>query len=163
VIGPGEKRSIVAAVVERLSEMKRTAERSAEAARDGMQVGGERTRNRGERAQFLESTYLLSAQVRQAEELQLLISRLGQMDLSASETVREGSLVEVSEADGRPETWYFLAHGGMGIAVDAGSRPVHVLSPGSPLGRALLGQRAGAAVEVRLSAGTRTLHIQWIA
>lgn len=153
------KRALVEALVAELARMADSAARSAEEATGEMYVGTDRTRNRGERGKFLESAYFLSARAKQAEEYADLARRLREMDLAPARKAREGALLHLRE-EGRDETLrFFLAPGGMGIRLDTGPLTVEVLSPDSPLGRALTGKRPASRVSVSLPAGTRYYHI----
>lgn len=153
------KQTLVEALVGELARMAGSAARSAEEATGEMYVGSDRTRNRGERGKFLESAYYLSARAKQAEEYADLARRLREMDLSSARKAREGALLHLRE-EGRDETLrFFLAPGGMGVRLDAGPFPVEVVSPDSPLGRALIGKRPASRVSVNLPAGSRHYHI----
>ncbi len=138
-----QKRAILDELARTLAEMIQTSLRAAEAAREGMIVGSERTRNRGERGQFNEQAYLIGAQMKQVEEYQALQRALAQLDLAPARKVQPGSLVTV-RPDGGEASLYFLVPGGMGLTVQAGGRTIHLISPESPLGSALVGRRPGA-------------------
>ena len=51
-------------------------------------------------------------------------------------------------SDGRRSAWYFLGPRAGGMELEFGDRKILVLTPQSPLGRQLLGQRIGATVQV---------------
>ncbi len=153
-----EKRAILDELGRTLAEMIGTSLRAAEAAREGMIVGSERTRTRGERGQFNEQAYLIGAQMKQVEEYQSLQRALAQLDLAPARKVQPGSLVAVRQ-DGGGETLYFLAPGGMGLAVQAGGRTIRLLSPESPLGAALVGRRPGARLSVPLPTGNAAIEV----
>ena len=175
-----QKRAILDELTRTLAEMIETSLRAAEAAREGMIVGSERTRNRGERGQFNEQAYLIGAQMKQVEEYQALQSALAQLDLAPARKAQPGSLVTVrlsspasaagpegtsGPGPGRPggpadgDALYFLVPGGMGLTVTVDGRPIQLVSPDSPLGQALLGRRPGTQAVVKLPAGTTTLLI----
>ncbi|MBP7868237.1 MAG: GreA/GreB family elongation factor [Acidobacteria bacterium] len=153
------KQTLVSSLVSELARMAESAVRSAEEATGEMYVGSDRTRNRGERGKFLESAYYLTARAKQAEEYAALARRLREMDLSPARKAREGALLHLRE-EGRDGTLrLFLAPGGMGSRLEAGPFPVEVVSPDSPLGRALSGKRPAARVCVNLPAGSRSFLI----
>ena len=64
------------------------------------------------------------------------------------------ALIQVEEDDA--EVWFFLAPEGGGTKLKGG---VQVVTPASPLGRALLGKRAGDEVELKLAGKTRLLCV----
>lgn len=95
----------------------------------------------------LESSYLAQGQERLAAELREAIGAyqgLGARAFRAEEPVALGALVSVVQAGGSSR--YFLGPGGGGqtVALDGGD--VLVVTPQSPLGRALLGRRAGDTI-----------------
>ena len=152
-----DKQAIVAALADNLARMIETALHSVNAAREGIQVGSERTRNRGERGQFMEETYLITAQMRQVENYQLLLRTLAGLDLRPARKAQAGSLLTVAEEHepAAAEAVYFLIPGAMGLSVDYQGRAIHLASPDSPLGQALMGKRAGSSITLPARGGTR--------
>ena len=61
--------------------------------------------------------------------------------------------------DGDRTAFFFLAPVGGGLTLDVDGTPVRVLTPASPLGRALLGQTLDSDVEVRTPQGLRTYSV----
>jgi transcription elongation GreA/GreB family factor len=96
----------------------------------------------------LEQSYLARGQAQRVAELESGVANVAAMVLRAfsnSDAIASGALVEVEE-DGK-RTQYFVAPAGGG-SVLAGD--VHVITPASPLGRALAGKRAGDDVELKI-------------
>jgi transcription elongation GreA/GreB family factor len=60
------------------------------------------------------------------------------------------------EEDGEPERYFVAPHGG-GAVLDGGA--VHVVTPRSPVGVALLGRRVDDDVELRLPGRRRELMV----
>ena len=181
-----QKRAILDELARTLAEMIETSLRAAEAAREGMIVGSERTRTRGERGQFNEQAYLIGAQMKQVEEYQALQRELAGLELAPARKVQPGSLVTVRAAGSAPAgdpaqeagpggpapetgsapadpadgtTLYFLVPGGMGLTVTVEGRTIQLVSPDSPLGQALIGRRPGTQAVVKLPTGASTLLI----
>ena len=102
----------------------------------------------------IEQSYLARGQAMRIEALQAGLAALGTMSLAEGEVGRVGALVEAEE-DGEPVT-FFLAPEGGGTRLEGG---VQVVTPASPLGRALLGKRAGDEVELKLAGKTRVLEL----
>ena len=65
--------------------------------------------------------------------------------------------VTANDEDGK-ETRYFIAPAGGGLPLAKGK--VQVVTPKSPLGRALLGKHEGDECEVQVGAKARTLEIE---
>ena len=61
--------------------------------------------------------------------------------------------------DGERCSLYFVSPVGGGLTLDVDGVAVRVLTPASPLGRALLGQTLGGDVEVRTPQGLRAYSI----
>lgn len=64
----------------------------------------------------------------------------------------------VTEETGQNHKWYFMLPEGAGITIPQGKETIIVITPQTPLGAALMGKRAGDAVEFKGTA-TRTLTI----
>lgn len=102
----------------------------------------------------LEQSYLARGQAQRIEALRAGLAALGTMSLAAGAVGRVGALIEAEE-DGA-EVCFFLAPEGGGTRLAGG---VQVVTPASPLGRALLGKRAGDEVELKLAGKTRLLSV----
>ena len=99
----------------------------------------------------LEASYLAGAQAKRATEIeqQLLAVRKTQLKKFAKDdAVAASALVEV-EHNGKNQ-WLFLMPGGGGLTLSQDGKSVSVISPNSPLGKALLDAKAGdeAVIEV---------------
>jgi transcription elongation GreA/GreB family factor len=108
----------------------------------------------------LEASYLARGQAERIEVLQAGLRAVRAMPLEAPPGLAAclGSLVDATE-DGEPVR-YFLAPEGGGLRLSGG---VQVITPRSPLGQALLGQRAGDELELRLAGRIRTLEVTRVA
>jgi transcription elongation GreA/GreB family factor len=105
----------------------------------------------------LEQSYLARGQAARIEELRAGIASvqaLPSRDVE-EERVMLGALVTVEE-DGR-ESMLLLAPAGGGAHLADGT--VQVLTPPSPLGRALLGKHAGDELEIVVAGKTRTIQV----
>jgi transcription elongation GreA/GreB family factor len=102
-----------------------------------------------------EQSYVARGQAMRAEELADELGRLeasSPAPLGPDEPVRGGALVRVA-IDGEERVLYLCGQGG-GTVLDVDGMRVTVVTPSSPVGRALLGRRAGDDVEV-LQRGAR--------
>ena len=79
----------------------------------------------------------------------------------ADAAIALGDLAGVVDADG-VETIYFIAPVGGGEKVVLQSGPVSVVTPGSPLGEALMEHHAGDEINLELRGGKRSLEIVWV-
>ncbi len=106
----------------------------------------------------LEQSYLARGQARRVTELASAIVEVEAMQLRAfgeGQPAALGALVTVEE-DGEVACLFLAAQGG-GTVLANGT--VRVVTPKSPLGRALLGKRSGDDCEVRLPERTRELSV----
>lgn len=106
----------------------------------------------------LEQTYLARGQALRIEELRRGIAEVTAMDLDAvgaAGAVVLGALVSATEDD--EARGYFLALHGGGTLLANGA--VQVVTPVSPLGRALIGRTAGDVIELRTAGRAREIEI----
>jgi len=108
----------------------------------------------------LEQSYLARGQAMRARDLEVACAEVEAMPLRAFEgaPVALGALVVVNEDD-RAQTFFLAPHGG-GAKLSSG---VQVVTPQSPIGRALLGKRAGDACDVIVAGKARALEIESVA
>ncbi|MEZ4363529.1 MAG: GreA/GreB family elongation factor [Kofleriaceae bacterium] len=105
----------------------------------------------------LEQSYLARGHARRVAELEAGVAALEAMEWLALEPdtpISLGALVSVEEGD-HLRTVLLAAHGG-GLTLAGG---VTVVTPGSPMGRALLGRVAGDECEVQIGAQPHDLTI----
>ena len=106
----------------------------------------------------LEQSYVARGQARRVEELRAAVAAVQAMApraFGAGDPIAAGALVVAGE-DG-DERRFFVAPDGGGTLLAGGA--VQVVTPRSPLGRALCGKRAGDDVEVAIAGRTRALEI----
>jgi transcription elongation GreA/GreB family factor len=109
----------------------------------------------------LEQSYLARGQAQRVEDLAAELAAVEAMALRAfgdDDAIAAGAVVDATAGDTRHR--YFIAPGGAGEVLDGG---VQVVTPRSPLGRALCGRRAGDDTEVQVPSGRRTLEITDVA
>jgi len=105
----------------------------------------------------LEQSYLARGQAARVAELEAAVAEVGALALrafGAADRVALGALVTVDE-DGREHRFFVAPHGG-GTILAGGAQ---VVTPASPLGRALLGRRVGDEVEVSLPGKLRSFEL----
>lgn len=110
----------------------------------------------------LEQSYLARGQAQRVEELRAALAQANQVSVRSQEggPAALGALViaEEESAEGEVrEQRFYLAPGSGGATLDRGN--VQVVTPASPLGRALIGKRDGDDCEIRVGARVRTLTI----
>jgi hypothetical protein len=104
----------------------------------------------------LESSYLARGQAQRVLELNTALASLSGFELRSFGPESKATLSAlVLLDDGERRAACFLAPVGGGITLDVEGVKVQVLTPQSPLGRALLGQRRGDSFEVPTPRGER--------
>ena len=112
----------------------------------------------------LEASYLVQGQARRSTELDQALSSFQQMTLrkfDASSRILLSALVCLSSSD-VPVQWIFIGPQAGGVKVMCGAEEVTVVTPQSPLGRALLGRYRGDVVEVLIAGRSQSFEVQKI-
>lgn len=143
-----EKARLVEQLVERLA-----AERDVvAAAQRSTQAGATHEENRAEGDKDMratEASYLARGQAERVVTLESDLARLRALalrDFSATDAIEAGAIVTLVGASRRSKV--FLLPAGAGEELVLGELRVRVVTPGAPLGAALLGARQGDEVEV---------------
>lgn len=100
----------------------------------------------------LESSYLARGQAKRVEELTLAVDSLRTLSLSPCDEktpIDLGALVEVSDAAGQVRH-LFLCPAGGGEQVEVEEGTVTMVTPDAPIGKILLGRKAGERVVLDL-------------
>ncbi|MEI9941714.1 MAG: GreA/GreB family elongation factor [Pseudomonadota bacterium] len=108
----------------------------------------------------LEQSYLARGQAQRVVELQdalNLLKALEPRSFSAASAISLGALVALD--DGGDVVFYFIAPAGGGVRVSVGGAEVRVVTPQSPIARALLGKHEGDDLELRTPQGVRECSI----
>jgi transcription elongation GreA/GreB family factor len=85
--------------------------------------------------------------------------------LAPTATIGVGAIVEIEDADSGEGRTFFLAPVGAGITLTApgGDGYLSVVTPASPIGRAVLGRRSGDFVDVTVEGELREWQITYVA
>jgi len=108
----------------------------------------------------IEASYLAGAQADRVRDVERMINALEFLPLRAftpTDPIASAALVEV-DVEGK-RAHYFLAPQGGGLRAEIDGVAVQVITPPSPVGRALLGRVEGEVVEVRAEGGVREYEI----
>ena len=139
---PALVEQIIAALHAELANYARSARSAHAEATDEQSRAENKYDTRG-----LEASYLARGQSRQATEVAQAIeaySALPVRPFTQGEGADVGALVTLDAQDGR--LTYFLGPGAGGTEVVCGGEAVTVITPQSPIGRALVGLKAGESV-----------------
>jgi len=147
--GLDTKRALVDVLLQRLETELETMRRAARDAREAATHEEAKPENDKD-TRALEASYLAGAQAARVREIEAAIKLIGAMqllDLSGGKTIQASAVVTVEDED-ETRTTFFVAPFGGGTSVEARGQAVQVLTPQSPLGRALLGHAEGDGIEV---------------
>jgi transcription elongation GreA/GreB family factor len=135
-----------------------TRERAHKAAREGATHEEAKPENDKD-TRALEASYLARGEAVRVEEIRASLAEVQSMQLRATregEPVALGAIV-LAEENGESLILWLAPHGGGNRLADGA---VQIVTPKSPLGRALIGKRAGDECEVRLAGRNRVLTIE---
>ena len=108
----------------------------------------------------LEQSYLARGQAQRVVELQDALNLLKALELTAfkpESRISLGALVVLDDGGGIEH--YFIAPAGGGVRVTVAGAEVRVVTPQSPIARALLGKQEGDDLELRTPQGVRECSI----
>jgi transcription elongation GreA/GreB family factor len=134
-----------------------TAERAQQAAREGATHEEAKPENDKD-TRALEQSYVARGQAKRVEELRadlMLVQAMLVPPFAEGARVSLGALVAIEENGAVSHLLLSPARGGTALA----SGSVQVVTPSSPLGRALLGKTAGEDCDVRVATRVRELSI----
>jgi transcription elongation GreA/GreB family factor len=151
------KAALKAELIATLATALEAAQRAHRAAIEGATHAEAKAENSKD-TRGLELSYLARGQAQRVAELEAAVADVTAMTIAARDRVAIGALVTIEEADGRT-TLLIAPHGGGSVLAGG----VQVVTPVSPLGRALLGKGASDDVEVALPGRTRSIVIVQIA
>jgi len=106
----------------------------------------------------LEQSYLARGEAKRVEELRAALAEVRSMPVRAllpTDPVGVGALVTAKEGGTAQHLWIALHGGGARL----GASSIQVVTPKSPMGRALMGMRVGDDCELAVAGRTRVLTI----
>jgi transcription elongation GreA/GreB family factor len=109
----------------------------------------------------LEASYLAAGQAERVRELETalkILTTLELRDIGKTTPICASAVVTLEDDDGVRTTFFMSPHGG-GVKLDLEGANVQVVTPQSPLGKALLGRTHGDTIELRGKSGLREMTI----
>lgn len=153
------KKALIESLTTHLTEELSVLRAAANAAREGATHEDARAEHQYD-TRGLELSYLAGAQAARVHALEAAIETLKTLpveELPAEAPIRVGAAVEVEGDEGRRT--YFLCPVGGGAKLQLGSSPVLVITPSSPVAKAVLRRRTGDVVEIRTKGATREVEV----
>jgi transcription elongation GreA/GreB family factor len=153
------KRRIIEHIVEKLAEELKGIEAAVDSAREAATDTEAKPENEYD-TRAIEAGYLAAGQAKRADELRaqlLMYKHFPLRDLDPKSEACAGALVELEINESR--AFYFVAPAGGGIVTAVDGKPVHVITPMSPIGDALMGRKAGQDFDVEFRDNVRTYKV----
>jgi transcription elongation GreA/GreB family factor len=150
VKGFPDKRQVLDSVITRLQELAAQMAHHAESTREGATHAEAKPENDKD-TRALEQSYLARGQAMRVEEIVEHVQVLRFLNLrrfDERDAIAAGALVEI-EGDEQTRVVFMLPHGG-GVEVSVDGVGIQVVTPISPLGKALLGRTVGDDFELRM-------------
>lgn len=165
---PGmDKMQLVAQLVSQLE----ASARAALSARDGAAAEARDGATPDEKREDARAAHQLAglgrAQERRARQVLAEIDSLAGFrprPLSPTQTIGVGAIVEIEDADSGEGRTFFLAPVGAGVTLTGpgGDGLLSVVTPQSPIGRAVLGRRVSEVVDVTVDGNPREWEITYV-
>ncbi|HVP30029.1 MAG TPA: GreA/GreB family elongation factor [Myxococcota bacterium] len=161
-----DKQRLVAQLIDRLRVSLEAAESASEAAAEEARSGATPAEKREDSRTALEFSRMARSQAERAARLRDDLRTLAAFQpapVPRGGRVDVGAIVEIESDDDGGRT-LFLAPCGAGeeLTGPGGDGFLSVVTPASPIGRALLGKRAGESAEARIAGELREWTISWV-
>lgn len=143
------KTHLQALIIERLQADLAVAKNALKASHEAATHAESKAENKYD-TRGLEAAYLADGQRKRVYEIETAISNYRNLPVRSyrNEAISLGALISLESADS--SRWVFLGPDAAGLSVTAEGEEVLVISPLSPLGKALLGCEEGDEAEIRV-------------
>ena len=157
------KRALVEKIIAQLAEEVESYARSARASQAEATDEQSKAENKYD-TRGLEASYLAHGQSRQAAEMEEAIAQFHALPLrefGAGEAIDLGALVEVDRAGKTAR--YFIGPRAGGTEISHAGKTVLVITPQSPLGRQLMGAKAGDRLQIDVGGAREDCRVNAVA
>lgn len=154
-----EKQQVLNALKQRLEEDLNNARSSQQKTQAGATHEESRPENDKD-TRAVEASYLARGQAQRVVDLENALARIGALvarPFAVDAPAALGAIVHVEDEDNA--LWYLLAPAGGGIRLRVQAVEITVITPESPVGRALLGKCQGDDVDIRTPQGLRECSV----
>ncbi len=163
-----DKQHLVAQLREHLLGVARVARSARDAAATEAREGATPAERREDSRTAIEQGSMARAQdkrLREAEAAAEALATFAPPRWGERSPIAVGALVEVEDEDSGEGRTIFLAPVGAGVTLEGpgGDGLFAVITPSSPLGRALIGRRVGDSIDVTIERELRSYAITWVA
>ena len=163
-----DKRELVKQLIQQVRAAVAVAEREMVAAADAVAHGADAKAKREDARMAIEFGGLARGQRKQAARARQILDAVESwhpQPFAGDAAIDVGALVEIEDEDNGTGRTIFLAPAGAGIELTGpgGDGFFTVVTPSSPIGRAVLGQHVGDSFDVTVNGETRSWEITWLA
>jgi transcription elongation GreA/GreB family factor len=162
---PMDKRALVEQLSQRLRDIVRSAHRASEEAAHEAREGATPAERREDARVALESGGLARGQAQRALAASADLAALDKFHpgpFPPDALIGLGAIVEVEDEEGGRTLFLAPVGAGEELEVPSGDGFLSVITPSSPVGRALLGKRQGESVEVTVAGEIRELSVTFV-
>jgi transcription elongation GreA/GreB family factor len=162
-----DKRFLVEQLTDRLRASATDALHASEEAATEARDGATSAEKREDARVAIEYGSLARGQTRRAQRAIGELDALGAFHpeaLPPSARIAIGAVVEIEDADGSEGRTFFLAPAGAGVSLTGpgGDGFLSVVTPSSPIGRAVLGRKVGDVIDVTVEGELREWTITYV-
>lgn len=160
------KQQLVSQLIERLTSSAHVAKTARDAAAIEAREGATPAEKREDARIAIEFGGMARAQDRRLREAEAAVEALlgfRPPEPAGLTTVALGAVVEIEDDDTGEGRTFFLAPAGAGVTLTGpgGDGYLSVVTPSSPVGRAVLGRRVGDVIDVTIDGEVRSWTITW--
>lgn len=165
--GNVDKHALVQQIRQQLQTSARVALNAGEDAAAEARFGADASEKRQDARVAIEYSQLAKAQVKRARQAQAALATLESFrpkPLPARARVELGAIVEIEDEDSGEGRTLFIAPVGAGFNLTGpgGDGLLSVITPSSPMGRAVLGRRLGDVVDLTIAGDVREWAITYV-
>ncbi len=162
-----DKQALVDQLAARLRQSACVAEQASIAAAEVAREGATPHEKTDDARVALEYGGLARGQGRRYERAKAdlaALERFRPQPVASGGRIAVGAIVEIEDAEGQEGRCFFLAPVGAGteLTVPGGDGFLSVVTPASPIGRAVVGRRRGDEVEVTVDGESRYWKVTWV-
>lgn len=159
-----DKQELIAQLVRQLEASARSALSARAAAAQEAREGATPDEKREDARAAHQLQTLGAAQQRRAQQALADVDALARFKPGAMSTIGLGAIVEIEDEETGEGRTFFLAPVGAGITLTGpgGDGLLSVVTPASPIGRAVLGRRTGDVVDITVEGELREWQISFV-
>lgn len=160
-----DKRALVEQLAQHLRDVVRSAHRASEDAAHEAREGATPAERREDARVALENSGLARGQEQRALQAAADLASLKKFHpgpFPADALIGLGAIVEVEDEEGGRTLFLAPVGAGEELQVPSGDGFLSVITPSSPVGRALLGKRKGDSVEITVAGEARDLSVTFV-